>query len=157
MGPPFSFKRNCLGFDTEASRVIHAPTFKAMGANRRAFDIRGLLDKRSYPVYRRRKKEQKSFREIGEALGQSHNRVHQIYQASIQRIELKRRGGDIWPECSLSLRAIHCIYRAFGKTNVTKNAVIPALKNGKLRPGKVHWVFRTKPAGRFGAFLRPFE
>jgi hypothetical protein len=72
------------------------------------------------------------------ALDLSHNRVHQIYQAKVQRIDIKKRGGDIWPEFSLSLRAIHCIERAFGKANVNKNKVIRALKSAKLGPGKVH-------------------
>ena len=108
----------------------------AMGANRRAFDIQRLLDKRSYRVYRLRTAQKKTFREIGTVLGLSHNRVHQIYQASIRRIELKKRGGDVWPEYSLSLRAVNCIYKRFGRTNVTKRAVIRALKIRKLIPGQ---------------------
>jgi hypothetical protein len=102
------------------------------------FDIRSLLDKRSYRVYRLRTDHKKTFREIGEIIDLSRNRVHQIYQASVQRIALKKRGGDVWPEFSLSLRAIHCIHRAFKRTNVKKHEVIRALKSGKLRPGNVY-------------------
>jgi hypothetical protein len=69
-------------------------------------------------------------------LGLSHNRVHQIYQASVQRIELEKQGGDVWPEYSLSLRSVHCIYKRFGRTNVKKSAVIRALKSHKLFPGQ---------------------
>jgi hypothetical protein len=103
-----------------------------MSTNRQALDIPGLLDKRSFRVYRLRIDQKKILREIGVALDLSHNRVHQIYQAKVQRIDIKKRGGDIWPEFSLSLRAIHCIERAFGKANVNKKKVIRALKSGKL-------------------------
>jgi hypothetical protein len=109
-----------------------------MGTYGGAIDLRSSPDKRSYRVYRLRTDEQKTFREIGALIGVSHGRAWQICRASIQRIELKKRGGDVWPEFSLSLRGIHCVHRAFRKTNVTKNDVIRALKNGKLRPGKVH-------------------
>jgi hypothetical protein len=109
-----------------------------MDANHQPFDTRGLLDKRSYRVYRLRTDHKKSFRKITAIMGLSHNRVHQIYQASIQRIELKKRGGDVWPEFSLSLRAIHCIERAFGRADVHKRDVKRELKSGKLSPGKVH-------------------
>ena len=106
-----------------------------LSTDRGALDIRTLLGERSYRVYQMRTNEKKSFREIGEAVGLSRNRAHQIYQASIKRIELKKCGGENKPEYSLSGRALHCIYRTFGKTNVTKNEVIRALKGGKLRPG----------------------
>jgi DNA-directed RNA polymerase specialized sigma subunit len=66
-----------------------------MGANRQSFDISNLLDKRSYRVYRLRIEQNKTFREIEAIMGLSRNRFHQIYQASVQRIELKKRGGDV--------------------------------------------------------------
>jgi hypothetical protein len=109
-----------------------------MASNRRAIDIRSLLDKRSYRDYRLRAEQKKTFREVGAIMDLSRNRVHQIYRASVQRIELKKRGGDIWPEYSLSLRAIHCIERAFGRPDVHKRVVKRALESGKLSPGKVH-------------------
>ena len=80
-----------------------------MSANRWAIDIRNALDKRSYRIYRLRTDQKKSFREIAAILGLSRNRLHQIYQAGVQRITLKKRGGDIWPEYSLSLRAIQSV------------------------------------------------
>jgi hypothetical protein len=109
-----------------------------MGAKRGSIDIPGLLDKRTYRVYRLRTDEKKTFREIAANMGLSRNRVHQMYQASVQQIEPKKRGGDVWPEFSLSLRAIHCTERKFGRANVHERVVKRALKSGQLSPGKVH-------------------
>src|SRR5262245_57372533 len=102
-----------------------------------SFDHRSVLDKRSYAVYRLRTDQKKSFREIGEAIGRTGNRARQLYEAGIKRIELKKSGGENKPEFSLGERALHCIDRVFGSTDVTKAQVIRALKSGRLRPGKV--------------------
>src|SRR5262245_40400733 len=102
-----------------------------------SLDHRSVLDKRSYRVYRLRTDQNKSFREIGETIGRTGVRDGQLDQAGSQRIAPKKRGGDIWPEFSLGERALHCIERTFGRTNVTKAQVIRALKSGRLRPGKV--------------------
>ena len=108
----------------------------AMSANRQAFDLLRLLDKSSYRVYRLRTDQNKSFREIGAAPGVSSRRARQLYDAGIKRIELKKCGGDVWPEFSLSLRAVHCIEKKFGRSDVHKREVIWALKRGKLLPGE---------------------
>src|SRR5262245_20053869 len=100
-------------------------------------DHRSVLDKRSYAIYRLRTEQKKSFREIGEAIGRTSVRARQLYEASVRRIALKKRGGDIWPEFSLGERALHCIDRVFGGTDVTKAQVVRALKSGRLSPGKV--------------------
>jgi hypothetical protein len=99
-----------------------------------AFHIRTLLGERSYRVYQMRTEQKKSFREIGAAIGRTGKRAHQLYRASLRRIELKRSGGEDNPEFSLNTRALHCIYRTFGRTNVTKEEVIQALLSGKLYP-----------------------
>ena len=102
-----------------------------------SLDHRSVLDERSYRVYQLRTNERKSFREIGTAIGRTGSRARQLYEAGIKRIELKKRGGDIWPEFSLGERALHCIDRVFGRTDVTKAQVIRALKSGRLSPGEV--------------------
>jgi hypothetical protein len=113
-----------------------------MGANMStdsdALDLRSLLDERSYRVYQMRTKQKKSFREIGAAIGRTDQRAHQLYHASLRRIELKRSGGENIPEFSLNTRAVHCIYKTFSRTNVTKSEVIEALKSGKLRPAETY-------------------
>jgi hypothetical protein len=83
-----------------------------------------------------RTEQKKTYREIAVALGLLHNRVHQIYQASVQRTDLKKRGGDVWPEYSLSLRTIHCIETRFGRADVHKRQVKRALTSGKMHPGE---------------------
>jgi len=100
-----------------------------------ALDIRTLLGQRSYRVYQMRTEQKKSFREIGATIGRTGNRAHQLYRASLRRIELKRSGGENNPEFSLNTRAVHCIYKTFNKTDVAKSEVIRALKSGELRPG----------------------
>src|SRR5262245_58846101 len=100
-------------------------------------DHRSVLGKRSYRIYRLRTEQKKSFREIGVAIGRTGVRARQLYEASVKRIALKKREGDIWPEFSLGERALNCIDRVFGRTNVTKAEVIRALRSGRLRPGKV--------------------
>src|SRR5262245_50037492 len=102
-----------------------------------SFDHRSVLDKRSYAVYRLRTDQKKSFREIGAAIGRTGNRARQLYEAGIKRIELKKSGGENKPEYSLGERALNCIDRVFGSTDVTKAQVVQALKSGKLSPGKV--------------------
>jgi len=102
-----------------------------------SLDHRSVLDERSYRIYRLRTEQKKSFREIGAAIDRTGNRARQLYEASVKRIALKKRGGDIWPEFSLGERALHCIDRVFGRTDVTKAQVIRALTRGKLRPAAV--------------------
>ena len=97
-----------------------------------------MLGKRSYCVYRLRTDENKSFREIGTALGLTGGRARQLYEEGIKRIELAKSGGEIHPEYCLSVRALHCIERALEKTDATKREIVHALKSGKLHPDNTY-------------------
>jgi hypothetical protein len=105
-----------------------------MSTNDDALGVRVLLDQRSYLVYEMRTKQKKSFREIGAAIGLTAKRAHQLYHASLRRIELRKSGGENNPEFALKTRAVHCLYKTFNKREITKSEVIEALKSGQLRP-----------------------
>ena len=101
-------------------------------------DLRRVLAKRSYRIYRLRTDQNKSCRDIGAIFSVTGRRARHLYEASIKRIELKESGGEIHPEYSLSVRALNRIHLVFQKTDVTKREIVKALKSGNLHPDKVY-------------------
>jgi hypothetical protein len=107
-------------------------------------NIDPFMDERSRRVYEMRIEQEKSFREIGIALGLSRSRAQQLYQVIATRIAVEKGSGSVEPKHCLSARALHAIQRVFGTIDVTKNEVRQALKYGTLHPRRIpHYGLKT--------------